>query len=131
MDNKGFISVEFLFSVFVILIMATALLVYSGNAINSTLNIESNLNHRLILDSVANAINDVDSQGQFYSKSIKLPETDENYVLTLEKNKLTIEYDGKRGESYVPFIDPYSTYKMYPGHIYDIEKTQEGKILIT
>ncbi|SDA39456.1 hypothetical protein SAMN02910315_00258 [Methanobrevibacter millerae] len=131
MDNKGFISVEFLFSVFIILIMATALLVYSGNAINSSLNVESNLNHRLILDSVSNAINEVDSHGEFYSKSIKLPDTGEYYVIVLEKNRLTIEYDGKKGESYVPFIDPYSTYKMYPGHIYDIEKTQEGKILIT
>lgn len=131
MDNKGFISVEFLFSVFIILIMATALLVYSGNAINSSLNVESNLNHRLILDSVSNAINEVDSHGEFYSKSIKLPDTGEYYVIVLEKNTLTIEYDGKKGESYVPFIDPYSTYKMYPGHIYDIEKTQEGKILIT
>ncbi|WP_223165974.1 hypothetical protein [Methanobrevibacter millerae] len=111
--------------------MATALLVYSGNAINSSLNVESNLNHRLILDSVSNAINEVDSHGEFYSKSIKLPDTGEYYVIVLEKNRLTIEYDGKKGESYVPFIDPYSTYKMYPGHIYDIEKTQEGKILIT
>ena len=131
MDNKGFISVEFLFSVFIILIMATALLVYSGNTINSSFNIESNLNHRLILDSVANTINEVDSQGEFYSKYIKLPETGEDYVLILEKNKLTIEYDNKKGESYIPFIEPYSTYKMYPGHIYDIEKTHEGKILIT
>ena len=130
MDNKGFISVEFLFSLFIILIVAAGLLVYSQNTINSSLNIESDMRHRLILDNVANTINQVDSQGEFYSKYLKLPITDKNYVLTLDKNKLIIEYDNKKGEMSVPFIDSYSSYKMYPGRIYVIEKTHEGKILI-
>ena len=130
MDNKGFISVEFLFSLFIILIVAAGLLVYSQNTINSSLNIESDMRHRLILDNVANTINQVDSQGEFYSKYLKLPKTDKNYVLTLDKNKLIIEYDNKKGEMSVPFIDSYSSYKMYPGRIYVIEKTHEGKILI-
>ena len=130
MDNKGFISVEFLFSLFIILIVAAGLLVYSQNTSNSSLNIESDMRHRLILDNVANTINQVDSQGEFYSKYLKLPITDKNYVLTLDKNKLIIEYDNKKGEMSVPFIDSYSSYKMYPGRIYVIEKTHEGKILI-
>ena len=130
MDNQGFISVEFLFSLFIILIEATGLLVYSQNTINSSLNIESEFNHRLILDDVANTLNQVDSNGEFYSEYIKLPKTNKNYVLILEKNKLTIEYDEKKGEMAVPFIEPYSIYKMYPGRIYLIEKTHEGKILI-
>ncbi|WP_407380432.1 hypothetical protein [Methanobrevibacter sp.] len=130
MDNQGFISVEFLFSLFIILIVATGLLVYSQTTMNSSLNMESNFNHRLILDNVANAISEVDSNGEFYSKYLKLPISDKNYVLTLENNKLTIEYENKKGEKYIPFIDSYSTYKMYPGRIYVIEKTQEGKILI-
>ena len=130
MDNQGFISVEFLFSIFIILIIAMSLLVYSYNAMNSSLNIESNINHRLILDNVADSINQVDSQGEFYSKDIKLPTTSESYVITLDNNKLIIEYDNKKGETLLPFIYSYSTYKMYPGHIYTIEKTSEGKILI-
>lgn len=130
MDNQGFISVEFLFSLFIILIVATGLLVYSQNTINYSLNIESEFNHRLILDDVANTLNQVDSNGEFYSKYIKLPKTNKNYVLILEKNKLTIDYDDKEGEMTVPFIEPYSIYKMYPGRIYLIEKTHEGKILI-
>ncbi|MBQ9025614.1 MAG: hypothetical protein IJ104_04450 [Methanobrevibacter sp.] len=131
MDNQGFISVDFLFSLFIILIVATGLLVYSQNTMNSSLNIETNFNHRLILDNVANTISEVDSNGPFYSKYLKLPVTGKNYVLTLENNKLTIEYDNKKGEQYVPFIDSYSSYKLYPGRIYTIEKTHEGKILIT
>ena len=130
MDNQGFISVEYLFSFFIILIIAIGLLVYSENSINSSLNIESNVNHRLILDDVANSINQVDSHGESYSKYIKLPITDKSYVLTLDGNKLIIEYDNKKGESLLPFVDSYSTYKVYPGRIYVIEKTHEGKILI-
>ena len=130
MDNQAFISVEFLFSLFIILIIATGLLIYSQNTMSSSLNIESEFNHRLILDNVANTISQVDSNGEFYSKYLKLPITDKNYVLTVEKNKLIIEYDNKKGEMMIPFIEPYSTYKMYPGHIYLIEKTHEGKILI-
>ena len=75
MDNQGFISVEFLFSLFIIVIVATSLLVYSHNTINSSLNTESNFNHRLILDNVANAISEVESNGEFYSKYLKLPQT--------------------------------------------------------
>ena len=71
MDNQGFISVEFLFSLFIILIVGTGLIVYSQNTINSSLNIESEFNHRLILDDVANTLNQVDSNGEFYSKYIK------------------------------------------------------------
>ena len=110
--------------------MATGLLVYSSNTINSSLNIESDINHRLILDDVANSIRQVDSNGEFYSKYIKLPITDKSYVLTVDGNKLIIEYDNKKGEALLPSIDSYSTYKMYPGHIYKIEKTHEQKILI-
>ena len=130
MDNQGFNSVEFLFSLFIILIIAFGLLLYSQNTMNSSLNVETDMNHRLILDNVANTINQVDSNGEFYSQYIKLPKTDKNYVLTLDKNELTIEYDNKKGEMYVPFIEPHSTYRLYPDHIYVIEKTHEGKILI-
>ena len=130
MDNNAFISVEFLFSIFIILIIATGLLVYSTTTFNSTLNIESNYNHRLILDSVANQINQVDSQGSGYSKYIKLPDASSDYIMKLEDNKLTIEYENKKGEAILPFIDAYSSYRMYEGNIYSIEKTNDGKILI-
>ena len=63
MDNKGFISIEYLFSLFVILIIACSLLFYSESAINSSLNIVDAVSHRLILDNVANSINQVNSNG--------------------------------------------------------------------
>lgn len=84
MDNKAFISIEFLFSIFILLIIATGLVVYSSNAISSSLNIESNFNHRIILDNAANTINQVNSNGESYSQSLKLPQTNKAYVITLD-----------------------------------------------
>ncbi len=129
MNNKAFISIEFLFSIFILLIIATGLIVYSDNAINSSLNIESNFNHRIILDNVANTINQVDSNGESYSQSLKLPETNKNYVITLDGRKLMIEFDNKKAESSLPFVNSYSKYKLYPGHSYVVEKVN-GKIMI-
>ena len=130
MDNKAFISIEFLFSIFIILIISTGLLVYSHNAIGSSLNIESNFHHRMILDSVADTINQVDSHSEGYSKYLELPKTDEDYILLFEGNKLTIEYANKKGETILPFVDSYASYKLYGEHIYIVEKTHEGRILI-
>ena len=50
MDEKGFISVEYLFSIFIILIIASGLLFFTSATIMSEKNIEENVNHRLILD---------------------------------------------------------------------------------
>ena len=72
MDNRGFISIEYLFSVFVILIIAILLLFFLQSAIESSLNMQDSLSHRLILDDVANTISQVNSNGEGYSKSITL-----------------------------------------------------------
>ena len=70
MDNKGFISIEYLFSIFVILIIAIPLLFLSQSAIESSLNMEEAVSHRAILDNVADEISQVNSNGEGYSKYI-------------------------------------------------------------
>ena len=64
MDDKGFISIEYLFSIFVILIIAIPLLFLSQSAIESSLNMQDSVSHRLILDDVANTISQVNSNGE-------------------------------------------------------------------
>lgn len=54
MDNKGFISIEYLFSLFILVIIALGLLFFASSSILSSLNIEDSVSHRLILDDVAN-----------------------------------------------------------------------------
>ena len=130
MDDKGFISIDYLFSMFIFLIIAIGLLFYSTSAIESAMNIEDNIEHRLILDGVVNSISQVNSNGGGYSKNIKLPSTGKFYEITVKKDKLTIEYESMKGESSISLINIDSNYKLYGGRSYEIYKTNDGKIVI-
>ena len=88
MDNKGFISIEYLFSLFILIIIALGVLFYASSAISSSLNIEDSVTHRLILDDVANQISQVNSNGIGYSKyklisgrSYLISKTDEGKIV--------------------------------------------------
>lgn len=131
MDNKGFISVEYLFSLFIILMMACSLLFYSSSAIDSSFNIEDGISHRLILDNVRNEITQVNSNGIGFSKNIQLPSDKGYFEITVDKSKLTIEYDGKKGETLLPLSNIDSKYKMISGNEYCISKNDEGRIVIS
>jgi len=130
MDEKGFISIEYLFSLFIILIIASGMLFYTSSTISSNKNVEDNVNHRIILDNVANVISQVNSNGPGYSKHIKLPSDKGYFELTVEKNKIFIEYGDKKGESLLPLVNVGSNYKLISGRSYLISKTDEGKIVI-
>lgn len=131
MDNKGFISIEYLFSLFIILIIASGVLFYSEATINSSFNIEESITHRLILDNVRNQIGQVNSNGPGYSKYIELPSDKGYFEITVEKSRLTIEYDGRKGETLMPPLDIDSDYKLVSGRGYQVSKTEDGKIVIT
>ncbi len=131
MDNKGFISIEYLFSIFVILLIAIPLLFLSQSVMESSFNIDDNIAHRLILDTVASEISQVNSNGEGYSKSVKLPSDVGYYEITVENKRLTIEYDGKKGETLLFPSNVDSRYKLYSGKSYIISKGDEGNIVIT
>lgn len=131
MDNKGFISIEYIFALFIIIIIASGMLFYASATIQSSFNIEDDVTHRLILDSLANDISQVNSNGVGYSKYVKLPSEVGYYEITLDKNKLMIEYSGKKGETMLPLINIDSKYKLISGKAYYISKNDNGKIVIT
>lgn len=131
MDNKGFISAEYLFSLFIILIMACGLLFYSSSAISSSLNIEDAVIHRLILDDVAGEISQVNSNGEGYSKYISLPSDRGYFEITLKKDRLIMEYLNRKAETLLPLLNIDSDYKLISGKKYLISKTDDGKIVIT
>lgn len=130
MDNKAFISIEYLFSIFVILIIVIPLLFLSQSAIESSLNIQDSLSHRTVLDNVANTISQVNSNGEGYSKSINLPSDMGYYEITVEKDRLMMDYEGKRGETLLLLSNIDSKYKMSSGHTYTISKIDGGKLVI-
>ena len=129
MDNKGFISIEYLFSLFILIIIALGILFYASASISSSLNIEDSVSHRIILDDMANQISQVNSNGVGYSKYIKLPSDKGYFEVIDEKNKLTMEYDDKKGEAQLMFIDIDSKYKLVSGKGYVITKTDDGIVI--
>jgi uncharacterized protein (UPF0333 family) len=129
MDNKGFVSIEYLFSLFVVIIIACGMLFYASESISSSLNIENSVTHRLILDDVANVISQVNSNGIGYSKHLKLPSDKGYFEITVDRNKLTIEYDDKKGESLLPLADVDTKYKLISGRSYMITKTSDGIVI--
>lgn len=130
MDEKGFISVEYIFSIFIILVIASGILFFSSAIIESSNDVEKSGYHRLILDDAANSVSQVNSNGDGYSKHIALPYTDEFYKITVERNKLTIEYGHFKGETSISLINIDSKYELLAGNDYWIEKNN-GKIVIT
>jgi hypothetical protein len=129
MDNKGFISIEYLFSVFILIIIALGMLFYASSSISSSLNIEDSVAHRLILDDVANQIAQVDSNGVGYSKILKLPSDRGYYEITVDKNRLTMKFSDKKGESMLILADIGSKYTLVSGRSYMISKTSEGVVI--
>ena len=129
MDDKGFISIEYLFSLFIIIIIACGMLFYASASISSSLNIEDGVTHRLILDEVANQIAQVNSNGVGYSKYIRLPSDKGYFEITVDKNKLVIQYDGKKGETLLPLTNFNTDYKLISGKSYVISKTDEGIVI--
>ena len=129
MDDKGFISIEYLFSLFIVIIIACGMLFYTSPSISSSLNIEDSVTHRLILDEVANQIAQVNSNGEGYSKYIILPSDKGYFEITVDKNRLVIQYDGKKGETLLPLTNFNTEYKLISGKSYVISKTDEGIVI--
>ena len=129
MDNKGFISIEYLFSIFLILIIACGILFFASASISSSFNIEDTVTHRLILDNVANQISQVNANGVGYSKVIRLPSDKGYYEISVDKNKLLIEYDDKKGETLLPLTYFDVKYKLISGKSYTISKTDDGIVI--
>ena len=102
---------------------------YAQSNFESSKNIESTFNHRLILDNLANCINQVNSNGDGFSKNVFLDQKEYSYKITVEKNKLTIDYSNKKGEVSILPIDINRNYELYSGHSYLIEKN-DGEIVI-
>lgn len=139
MEEKGFLSIEYLFLFFILLVIAISFLFYvesvSINNENSQLNAES----RLFLDSIADNINQVNSNGEGFIKQINLPDSisGKSYLIEIKSNEILIDIDGKKGISHlIPvFIvnkegKDVQSIKLYHGDSYIIQKLNESKIRI-
>lgn len=81
------------------------------------------------MDNLANCINQINSNGEGFSKKVLLPQKEYAYKITVEKSKLTIEYSNKKGEMAILPADINRNYELYGGRSYLIEN-RDGEIVI-
>lgn len=134
MDNYGFISIDYLFSIFLILLIAIGILYFSESTLNSAENIEKTTSYRLFLDNIADEINQVNSNGANFSKVISLPYKiqDNSYVLTLSGDSLTLDIDNRKASTNIfPIkLENNLDVDLYGGNSYLIKKEDENTISV-
>lgn len=135
MNNQGFISIDYLFSIFLILLIASGMLYFTQSTLESEENIEKHASYRMFLDNVADDINQVNSNGENYSKLIELPYKikGNSYQLTLSKDTLTLDIDNRKASFNIfPInLENNLNIKLYSGNSYLIKKESDGVISVT
>ena len=134
MDNQGFISIDYPFSIFLIILIAIGILYFSESTLNSAENIEKTTSYRLFLDNIADEINQVNSNGANFSKVISLPYKiqDNSYVLTLSGDSLTLDIDNRKASTNIfPIkLENNLDVDLYGGNSYLIKKEDENTISV-
>lgn len=134
MDNQGFISIDYLFSIFLILLIAIGILYFSESTLNSAENIEKTTSYRLFLDNIADEINQVNSNGANFSKVISLPYKIQghSYVLSLSEDSLTLDIDDRKASTNIfPIkLENNLDVDLYGGDSYLIKKEDENTISV-
>lgn len=99
LDKNGQLNIEFLFCSILLTLILITFIPYLTQNITTNQNIEENLEGRLLLNQISEELNQINSNSYGFSKYIKLPETvgKYNYILTIKKNEVILEYNDKKG----------------------------------
>lgn len=132
MDSKGIINLELLFCTLIIILLLIITFPILEQNLNSNIEIDENAEGRLLLNHIADSINEVNSKGFGFNKKIKLPESinDNHYTILVKNNEVILEFNNKKGKSN---IDPIKlvnannktidSVQLYNGRTYLIKKT--------
>lgn len=135
MDSRGIITVDFLFSIFLSLAIIIIGLNLIGNNLEDERIIEEELNGRIIIDSIANSINEVNSNNLGHIQEINLPKNifNKSFSITISQNKVLIEFGNRKGESVIFPVrlaninkDIVNEIKLYPDESYKIQKSLDN-----
>lgn len=100
MDSKGFTTIDFVFTLFLTLIIIILTLNLFGTSIDNKNIIEEDINSRLLMDKLANSINQVSSNKVGNANEIFIFNISPNYYyFSITKDKIVIKYQDKTGES--------------------------------
>ena len=139
MDNKGLFSIDFLFTIAFMLIIGLLFLNLGESNLNSSINLEENVESRLLINKIANSINKVNSNGKGFLEIIQIPQniSSKSYMIIINKNSVTIDINNKKGTSFIFPINLVDNNgiiiqekRIYSGNDYIIQEVSTGKINI-
>lgn len=138
MNDKGFISIQYLFSIFLLVLIAILILSLAFNSMASEQRVENHLSVRMVLDSVSDSINQVSSNGEGYSKEITLPDRifGSSYVLRVSKNDIVFHGGDRMARNDImPIVLVRCGLKvddveLYSGNSYVVKKQKDGEVSI-
>ena len=131
MDSKGIINLELLFCTLIIILFLIINFPMIEENLNSNIEIEENNECRLLLNRIANSINEVNSRGYGFNKKIRLPESinENHYSIIVKNNEIIIEFNNKKGRSQINPINlvdannkTMDSVQLFKGRTYLIEK---------
>ena len=131
MDEKGQANIEFLFCIIISIMILISIIPYLNQNIDSNINTINNLEGRILLNQLANDINQVNSNMYGFSKYIQLPDKIENnsYLITIKTTEIILEYKNKKGKTNINPINIINSnneslieIKLYNGGKYKISK---------
>lgn len=107
MDSKGLINIELLFCTIIIIMILIINIPFLEHSLDSSKELNENSNGRILLESLSNSINQVNSNKIGYSKKIKLPQTINGYYYTvlIHNNEVILEFNNKKARSNIQQIN--------------------------
>ena len=131
MDSKGIINLELLFCTLIIILFLIINFPMIEENLNSNIEIEENNECRLLLNHIANSINEVNSRGYGFNRKIRLSESinENHYSIIVKNNEIIIEFNNKKGKSQINPINlvdannkTMDSVQLFKGRTYLIEK---------
>ena len=117
MDKKGFISIEYLFLIFIVLIIAVGLLFFTSASIGSTNNIADNVEDSTFVQAFRCKTGNADAS------DVKIGDT---VIVYGDLTKYNSTYEFAQNCSLESLVHP----KLYSGRSYLISKNDDGEIVI-
>ena len=135
MDSKGISTVDFIFTIFLTLTIAIIGLNLIGNNLENQMIMEEEINVRMIVDNIANSINQVNSNSLGHIQEITIPKniSNKSFSITINQNKVLIVFGNRKGESTIFRArlanvngDIVNEIKLYPGESVKIQKSLDN-----
>jgi len=131
MDSKGVSTVDFIFTIFLSLTIIVLGLNLIENNLDDEVIIEEELNARIIVDNVANSINEVNSNILGNIQVITIPKniSNKSFYISVKQNEVLIIFGNRMGKSTIfparlaDINEKIVTeLKLYPGNSYKVKK---------